>query len=98
MTFDENVADREPPQLGGFFIWLKNQIGLSDEAKNKSGRGACPRSSQYSGGEPLFLTRSNLTDPGPTTAIGEYHGLVNLHTAPAAQSLVQTIVDRAGHF
>ena len=22
MTFDENVADREPPQLGGFFIWL----------------------------------------------------------------------------
>jgi hypothetical protein len=31
MTFDENGADREPPQLGGFFIG-KNQIGLSDEA------------------------------------------------------------------
>jgi len=24
MTFDENVADREPPQLGGFFN-LKNR-------------------------------------------------------------------------
>jgi hypothetical protein len=23
MTFDENVADREPPQLGGFFIGQK---------------------------------------------------------------------------
>jgi len=28
MTFDENVADREPPQFGGFFIWqLKPDLG-----------------------------------------------------------------------
>jgi len=31
MTFDENVADREPPELGGFFIGSK-PVGLSDEA------------------------------------------------------------------
>jgi hypothetical protein len=34
---------------------------------------------------------------GPTKAIGEDHGFAHLHTAPAAQSLFQTIVDRAGH-
>ena len=50
MTFDENGTDREPPQLGGFFIG-KNQIGLSNEAKNKSGRGACPRSSPIQRGQ-----------------------------------------------
>lgn len=27
MTFDENVADREPPQLGGFFIGGISPIG-----------------------------------------------------------------------